>query len=113
VLIDIPELNQSITSFFESNGTVYTRNQWLATYRASAQAVLEEDAPPEQSTSAEIARQSSSSTDEYWTWSNEYGRYYHKLDDGSCEWYDGEASSSSSTQKTGGRGHGKGKGKRR
>lgn len=47
--------------------------------------------------------------DSYWTLSDEYNKYYHMHEDGSCEWYNEEEASSSAAAPKSSRGKGKGK----
>jgi exo-beta-1,3-glucanase (GH17 family) len=61
---------------------VYTKDQWLNTYRTAAESAT---AAYQQSYSAQ-EQPAKSSADSYWTWSEQYQKYYHNNEDGSCEW---------------------------
>ncbi|KAK0110104.1 hypothetical protein ONS95_002760 [Cadophora gregata] len=45
----------------------------------------------------ETREEGGAEADTYWTWSDEYNKYYHMHEDGSCEWYNEEASSNAAT----------------
>ena len=52
------DLNKKITAFLKDYGTVYSREEWLQTFKSSPQ----------------------------WIWSDEYGGYYHYNEKGECIW---------------------------
>ncbi|KAI0427788.1 hypothetical protein F5Y09DRAFT_22533 [Xylaria sp. FL1042] len=91
----LDDLNKKIDAFVRAHSKVYTREQWLATFRQSGG--YSNSAASSSSASRSHRGQSSQSD---WIWSSQHQRYYRIDHNGSTIWQDVTASSSSAAQQT-------------